>query len=142
LSKDSGKLSEKMLRFAAAALLATLSAWAQNGQPTAKLSGTKNLQCSGRPVPQLEDITKKAGISFHHTSDPQNKYIVESVGGGVILFDYDRDGWLDIYFTNAPTVEMALRKEKSRGALYQGRTRNPLLRFRWSGRRLQQRRLA
>jgi enediyne biosynthesis protein E4 len=35
-----------------------------------------------------------------------------------LLLDYDRDGWLDIYFTNAPTVEGALRGEKARGALY------------------------
>lgn len=40
------------------------------------------------------------------------------MSGGVILFDYDRDGWLDIYFTNAPTVSMALRGEISKGALY------------------------
>jgi enediyne biosynthesis protein E4 len=40
------------------------------------------------------------------------------MSGGVILLDYDRDGWLDIYFTNAPTVAMALKSEKSRGALY------------------------
>ena len=40
------------------------------------------------------------------------------MSGGVILFDYDRDGWLDIYFTNAPSVKMALKGEKSRGALY------------------------
>ena len=78
----------------------------------------KKIKCSGRHIPQLEDITEKAGIRFRHTSNPLNTYIVESMSGGVILFDYDRDGWLDIYFTNAPTVEMALRKETSRGALY------------------------
>ena len=78
----------------------------------------KKIKCSGRPIPQFEDITEKAGIRFRHTSNPLNTYIVESMSGGVILFDYDRDGWLDIYFTNAPTVEMALRKETSRGALY------------------------
>src|SRR5260370_30277426 len=40
------------------------------------------------------------------------------MSGGVILFNYDRDGWLYIYFTNAPTVEMAVKGQKSRGALY------------------------
>jgi hypothetical protein len=40
------------------------------------------------------------------------------MSGGVIILDYDRDGWPDIYFTNAPTLEMALKGQKSRGALY------------------------
>ena len=69
-------------------------------------------------MPQLEDITVKTGITFKHTSDPAKKYIVETMSGGVILLDYDRDGWLDIYFTNAPSVDMAIKGEKSRGALY------------------------
>jgi hypothetical protein len=80
--------------------------------------GAKATICGGRPIPQLQDITEKTGITFKHTSDPTKKYIVESMSGGVILFDYDRDGWLDIYFTNAPSVEGALKGEKSRGALY------------------------
>lgn len=109
---------------AALALLAVVlpaaGASAQEQHPVAPPPppGTKKIQCSRRPVPQLEDITEKAGIRFRHTANPFSTYIVESMSGGVILFDYDRDGWLDIYFTNAPTVEMALRKEKSRGALY------------------------
>jgi hypothetical protein len=40
------------------------------------------------------------------------------MSGGVLILDYDRDGWPDIYFTNAPTVAMALKHEKARGALY------------------------
>ena len=80
--------------------------------------GSKATVCAGRSIPQLEDITEKTGITFKHTSDPAKKYIVESMSGGVILFDYDRDGWLDIYFTNAPSVAGALKGEKSRGALY------------------------
>jgi len=80
--------------------------------------GAKSTKCSGRPVPQLEDVTAAAGITFKHTSDPSKRYIVESMSGGVILIDYDRDGWPDIYFTNAPSVDMAIKGEKSVGALY------------------------
>jgi enediyne biosynthesis protein E4 len=64
------------------------------------------------------DITQKAGIDFSHSSSPESRYIVESMSGGVILIDYDRDGWPDIYFTNAPTVDMAMKGEKSAGKLY------------------------
>lgn len=74
--------------------------------------------CKDRMVPQLTDIYGKSGINFLHTSAPEKKYIVESMSGGVLLIDYDRDGWEDIYFTNAPTVEMALKKQKSKSMLY------------------------
>jgi len=78
----------------------------------------KTIKCKDRTIPQLEDVTEKIGIRFQHNSAPENRYIVESMSGGVLLLDYDRDGWLDIYFTNAPTVEMAQKGQKARGALY------------------------
>lgn len=74
--------------------------------------------CKNRQIPQLIDVYKQTGINFVHTSAPEKKYIVESMSGGVLLIDYDRDGFLDIYFTNAPTVEMALKGEKSKSQLY------------------------
>lgn len=70
------------------------------------------------PLPQLVDITASTGIRFDHLSSPEQKFIVESMSGGVALIDYDRDGWPDIYFTNAQSVEMALAGKKSRSALY------------------------
>jgi hypothetical protein len=78
----------------------------------------KAIQCKARPIPQLEDITDRAGIRFEHDFSPEAHSILESMAGGVLLLDYDRDGWLDIYFTNAPTVEEALQGKKARGALY------------------------
>jgi len=78
----------------------------------------KTIKCKGRTIPQLEDMTDHAGIRFEHDFSPEARSILESMAGGVLLLDYDRDGWLDIYFTNAPTVEDALRGKKARGALY------------------------
>src|SRR5438552_12299806 len=86
-------------------------------QRAAASSGASGQQCQGR-VPQFEDITAKTGIKFQHQSDPQKKYIVESMSGGVLLVDYDRDGWPDIYFTNATSVDAALQGKTARGALY------------------------
>ncbi len=80
--------------------------------------GAKSPKCTNRPIPQLEDITAKTGITFTHTSSKIKKYIFESMNGGVIVFDYDRDGWPDIYFTNAPTIKMSLDKQTAMGALY------------------------
>ena len=50
------------------------------------------------------DITRASGVTFKHAFSPEKKYILESMSGGVALFDFDNDGWLDIYFVNAPTV--------------------------------------
>ena len=80
--------------------------------------GLKIVKCAGREVPQFSDITEKAGIRFEHASASDNRYIVESMSGGVLLLDYDRDGWPDIYFTNAPSVDMAAKGQAARGALY------------------------
>lgn len=92
---------------------------AQEGHaPSVVPTGTKSLACSGRKIPQLEDIAEKAGIRFRHTYVPEKKFIVESMGAGVVLIDYDRDGWPDIYFTNNPSVDQELKHQSALGALY------------------------
>jgi hypothetical protein len=68
--------------------------------------------------PELVDITAATGIHFEHVSSPDQKFIVESMSGGVALIDYDRDGWPDIYFTNAQNVEMSVHGQKARSALH------------------------
>ncbi len=73
---------------------------------------------AAQPIPQLIDITAKTGIHFNHLASSEKKYIVESMSGGVALIDYDRDGWPDIYFTNAPDVAMQLASKKARSALF------------------------
>jgi enediyne biosynthesis protein E4 len=90
------------------------------GHPTAAPPppGAKSTKCTKRPIPQLQDVTAKAGITFSHTSSKDKKFIFESMTGGVIIFDYDRDGWPDIYLTNAPTVDMAQAGQTSLGVLY------------------------
>jgi enediyne biosynthesis protein E4 len=85
---------------------------------TVPASSRQTAPQTSAPLPQLVDITGSTGIKFEHLSSPEQKYIVESMSGGVALIDYDRDGWPDIYFTNAQSVEMALSGSKARSALY------------------------
>jgi hypothetical protein len=70
------------------------------------------------PLPQLVDITASTGIDFQHTTSADQRYLVESMSGGVAIIDYDRDGWPDLYFTNSQTVESALAGKVPRSALY------------------------
>ena len=81
-------------------------------------NGARSPKCKDRPVPQLEDVTAKANVTFLHTSSPEKKYIFESMSGGVVVIDYDRDGWPDLYFTNAPTISMAVSGKTVLGTLY------------------------
>ncbi|HEX8351878.1 MAG TPA: CRTAC1 family protein [Pyrinomonadaceae bacterium] len=59
------------------------------------------------PAPQspspvtFEDVAARLGVNFRHAASPTSqKYLPETMGGGVALFDYDSDGRLDIFFTN------------------------------------------
>ena len=57
-------------------------------------------------------------MAFEHHSAPDKKYIVESMSGGVALFDYDNDGRIDIYLVDSLTVETAKDPKAARSALY------------------------
>jgi hypothetical protein len=49
------------------------------------------------------DIAATAGLSTANNvygGNSRKRYIIEEVGCGVALFDYDNDGWLDIFFVN------------------------------------------
>jgi hypothetical protein len=55
----------------------------------------------GTSTVTFTDITATSGINFQHAaSATSQKYLLEAMGGGVGLFDYDNDGRLDLYFTN------------------------------------------
>jgi enediyne biosynthesis protein E4 len=59
------------------------------------------------PPGHFIDATGKLGIQFRHQSSPTSKkYLVETMGSGVALLDYDNDGRLDIFFANgAPLAD-------------------------------------
>ena len=69
-------------------------------------------------VPPFRDVTREAGITFEHHAAPEKKYIVESMSGGVALFDFDRDGRLDIYLVDSLTVDTHQNPKAARSALY------------------------
>ena len=55
---------------------------------------------------QFTDITQSAGIDFkHENSATPNKYLIETMGGGVAMLDVDNDGRLDLFFTNGARID-------------------------------------
>ena len=52
-------------------------------------------------LPVFRDVTDESGISVKHSyGDVELSNIVEGTGAGAMFFDYDGDGWLDVYFLN------------------------------------------
>src|SRR5450631_4460190 len=57
------------------------------------------------------DATSQLGISFKQQASPTSKkYLLETMGSGVALFDYDNDGRLDMFFANGAHLEAPMPK--------------------------------
>jgi uncharacterized protein YndB with AHSA1/START domain len=66
---------------------------------------------------KFTDVTAAAGIRFTHNSGRAGKkYMPETLGSGVALFDADGDGWLDVLLVNSRDWQP--RGRKSLQALY------------------------
>jgi hypothetical protein len=72
-------------------------------------------------TPTFTDITKASGITFAHVSSPDKQYILESMSGGVAVFDFDKDGLLDVYLVNSYTVATARDPRSARSELWRNR---------------------
>src|SRR6516165_311988 len=60
---------------------------------------------TSKSAAQFVDITRAAGIDFHLTcGNLDSRYIIDSMCGGVAVFDYDNDGWMDLYFVDGSTL--------------------------------------
>jgi enediyne biosynthesis protein E4 len=62
----------------------------------------------------FQDISEKAGLTVwkHKMGAPEKAYILDTIGSGVALLDYDNDGWLDIYIVNGSTRDALSGKEE------------------------------
>jgi len=88
--------------------------------PTVLLAGIGFLAAAaggGDSTPRFDDITKQAGVRFVHFKGNKGvANIMDEAGPGVCVFDYDGDGWPDIYFVSAR--DLYGRGLQARNALY------------------------
>jgi hypothetical protein len=59
------------------------------------------------PVANFVDVAEKARLTMKNVFGgiDTKKYIIETTGTGVAIFDYDNDGWPDLFFVNGTTLE-------------------------------------
>ncbi|HEV3421950.1 MAG TPA: CRTAC1 family protein [Candidatus Acidoferrum sp.] len=101
-AERSGHLKSRPIFCAA---LFTALAVPANGQTTPKSvnGGTTPVQAVGSTpdVANYTDVTSALNIKFEYVaSHTSRKYLIETMGSGVALFDYDNDGRLDIFVVN------------------------------------------
>ena len=56
---------------------------------------------------QFVDVAEKAGLNIANVwgGVEHKRVIIETKGSGIAFFDYDNDGWLDIYLTNGNRLD-------------------------------------
>src|SRR5690349_24763037 len=62
---------------------------------------------NGKPIVHFTDVAQKAGLTAPviFGGETTKKYIIETTGTGVAIFDYDNDGWPDIFVVNGTTLD-------------------------------------
>src|SRR6266446_6871635 len=96
-------------------LVATAFAFAQ--APNA----SKNNQATVKPnVVHFENIARQAGLTALNVNgnDKHNVFLIEGTGMGAVIFDYDNDGWPDIFLPNGTRVEGFPKGQEPTGHLY------------------------
>src|ERR1700740_1062355 len=94
--------------------LISINAFAQQPSPTPGRSYSPPDLPKNPPPPgpqarsplTFADISAQSGVNFRHAaSKTSQKYLLETMGGGVAIFDYNNDGRMDLFFTNGAALK-------------------------------------
>ena len=103
-------MRHKLSRLFAALVCLGAPAHASAGQPPP----------APKPPVTFEEVSPaRSGITWvHNNARSPERYLPETVGPGCALFDYDGDGWMDIYLVNSGPSDFFTPKTPLRNALY------------------------
>src|ERR1051325_1140048 len=75
---------------------------------------------TSKPNVTFEEVPpSKSGISWvHNNAHSNDRYLPETVGAGCAFFDYDNDGWMDIYLVNSGPSDFFTPRTPLKNALY------------------------
>lgn len=69
------------------------------------LPGAASAQASSQQPAKFVDVTARLHVPFQHVAPhTSRKYLIETMGSGVALFDYDNDGRLDLFLVNGAEI--------------------------------------
>jgi len=90
-------------RFVAAALAASIAVLA-GATPAPRAQPARGAAPVAAPA-LFEDAARAAGVAVRHTNGASaEKYLVETMGSGAVLFDVDGDGWVDIFLVDGGSL--------------------------------------
>jgi len=71
------------------------------------VTAANSQDASSRPIAHFTDVAQKSGLAAPviFGGETTKKYIIETTGTGVAIFDYDNDGWPDIFVVNGTKLE-------------------------------------
>src|ERR1044071_2168324 len=101
-------------------LLVFVTVGAEATRYTALSQGQQNqaLQSPAKPIFVAVPPSESKITWVHDNGLSDMRHLPETCGGGGLFFDYDNDGWMDIYLVNSGPSDFFTPKTPLKNALY------------------------